>query len=551
MDFSTGVELISEAIDADFGYIGGRGLVLYGYQTEDYPQSELARIAEQIDQDTTPNGQVSATVAGYGEFHLVRFRFESGFSICFGRTTPFDADQEAFVAVIGQLISVARRTRTALRKERYSARHDALTGLANRASIKAYVTDRLSETDTEFLTVLFVDLDRFKMTNDTLGHRMGDIVLSLVADRLSAAVRAQDMVGRLSGDEFVVVCNGMSTELAIEFATRIQTEIQQPANLGGQEHVITASIGIAEACPGDTADLLVSNADIAMYRAKQQGRSRIEVFDASLRTEFERRVSVEQDLRRGIAENELSVRLQPLVVLASREVVGFEALVRWEHPTRGVVLPGEFIGLAEESGIVGDIDRTVIKKSLEMLTGWDHKVPISFNLSSKTFVDPLLTVWLSEQISHYGIHADLLKFELTETALMDELSSIVSHVEALRSLGSSVLVDDFGTGYSPLTHLQTFNLDGVKIDQGFVSRLGRDRAAAAIVGAVMYMACSMGLDVIAEGIETNEQAKILLEIAAGAGDLNVYGQGYLFGRPMLPADAAKIAQRLKVFQTSR
>ncbi len=447
------------------------------------------------------------------------------------------AEQEALLA-FAQHASLALQDarasdamRNALDRERRRAEHDPLTGLPNRATVRAALAHRVAVSERIPISVLFVDLDRFKLANDTLGHAFGDRVLTAVGDRLRLAVRGSDVVGRLSGDEFIMVVEGITEVGAVEFAARIQDAISEPITDGQVEHVITASIGIARVHRTDTAEEVLSNADLAMYRAKQLGRGRIEVFDRAMRERIEHRVSVSQELRRALANDEFTVYLQPLVELPTRRVCAFEALVRWNHPTRGVVVPGDFIPLAEETGLVSRIDHTVMRKAIKMLADHPKARPVAMNLSARTFSDPNIVTVITDLLAEHSVDASRLVIEVTETVLMDQTGTAARHVQSLRDLGLAVMIDDFGTGYSSLSYLQSFDVDGVKIDRTFIARLGEDTRADAIVAAVFHMAEALGLVVVAEGIETDQQVARLLEIRERTGQVAIHGQGYLFGRP--------------------
>ncbi|MEM7141117.1 MAG: EAL domain-containing protein [Actinomycetota bacterium] len=421
--------------------------------------------------------------------------------------------------------------RNALNRERHRAEHDPLTGLPNRATIQHHLETRIADCDVNPLTVLFVDLDHFKLTNDTLGHAFGDLVLTAVADRLRLSVRDQDLVGRLAGDEFVVVCEGMTEVGAIELAERIQAVIGQPVADGAKDHVITASVGIAGAISSDTAEQLIANADLAMYRAKQSGRSRIEVFDLEFRNALEERLVVGRDLRRALHEGEFVVHLQPVVRLPERRVVGFESLARWRHPERGLIFPDGFIALAEDTGLIGDVDRAVVDESLRLLGASDIRRPVAVNLSARTFADASLVDWLDDRLAHHGVDPGNLVVEVTETVLMESTGAAARQLEAIRSLGISVMIDDFGTGYSSLAYLQTFDVDGVKIDRSFTQLLGEDPRASAIVSAVLHMADALDLAVVVEGVERDEQVDHVLGLRDRTADVVLHAQGYLFGRP--------------------
>jgi diguanylate cyclase (GGDEF)-like protein len=436
----------------------------------------------------------------------------------------------------------------ALARERHRAEHDPLTGLPNRISIQRYLETRIAGADEVPITVLFVDLDRFKLTNDTLGHAFGDRVLMVVADRLKTSVRNHDLVGRLSGDEFVVVCEGISEIGAIELAERIQEVISRPMQNRHTDHVITASVGIAGALMSDSAEQLVANADLAMYRAKQNGRARIEVFDLEFRQSLEERLVVGRDLRRALNDGELIVHFQPIVKLPARRVIGFEALVRWAHPTRGVVMPDDFIPLAEETGIVAELDRRVLNECLRILGASSVRRPVAVNLSARTFGDPSLVSWIEERLAFHGVDAKDLVVEVTETVLMETTGAAARQLKAIRALGVSVMIDDFGTGYSSLAYLQTFDVDGVKIDRGFTALLGDDARASAIVAAVLHMAEALDLVVVVEGVETDEQVAHVVELRDRSASVELHAQGFLFGRP--DEGAARLAGFLEVSSLS-
>jgi len=447
------------------------------------------------------------------------------------------AEQEAllsFAEHASLALQDARATdamRNALSRERHRAEHDSLTGLPNRNTVQHHLDGLISGLDARPVSVLFVDLDRFKLTNDTLGHSFGDLVLTVVADRLRTSVRDGDLVARLSGDEFVVVCEGMSEIGAIELAERIQDVIGQPIHDGHTDHVITASVGIAGAVEGDSSEELIANADLAMYRAKEAGRARIEIFDSHFRELLENRLNVGQDLRRALHDGELTVFLQPVVQLPARRVVAFEALVRWEHPERGLVMPDEFIPLAEETGLITEVDRTVLDSTIRLLAAAPVQRPVAVNLSARTFGDPTLIGWLVERLEFHGVAPEMVVVEVTETVLMESTGAAARQLSAIRDLGISVMIDDFGTGYSSLAYLQTFDVDGVKIDRSFIALLGKDARASAIVSAVVHMAEALGLAVVVEGVETDEQVDHVLALWARAGEVELLGQGYLFGRP--------------------
>ena len=423
----------------------------------------------------------------------------------------------------------------------HQATHDALTGLPSRS----LVIDRLdhalarAERDQRHLGVIFVDLDRFKVVNDSLGHAVGDEVLIRVADRLLAAVRPGDTVGRLAGDEFVVICEGLEGDDVQSVARRVAEAVAVPIPLYGRETVITASIGIAESGRGtgrQRADELLRDADVAMYRAKERGRSRIELFDQVMRTTMLERLETEHALRRAITRNEFCLHYQPTLSVADGRVTSLEALIRWDHPDRGLVPPDQFIPLAEENGLIVPIGAWALRQACVQLAAWRLEHPalaqlqVSVNLSARQFTDPRLGELVTSSLAESGLPPDALWLEITESVLMDEAASTLDTLRALRRLGVHLAIDDFGTGYSSLSYLKRFDVDVLKIDRSFVDGLGIDQEDEAIVTAVVSLAHALGLSVTAEGVETNRQLAGLRRLGCDA------VQGYLLGRPLPPED---------------
>lgn len=537
LEVEDAVRVVAETLDAELGVVcaGGKVQTAIGLGAKHtWPTRQLLDLAS----SRAPH----ADLHSLGPIHLVAAAIEgSELALLFGRVSePFALDEVAYIRSVGRVlglserISAASRAHTvALEAERHRARHDPLTGLPNRASIQEQLSSRADEDRT--VTVLFVDLDDFKLTNDTLGHPFGDEVLITVGQRLCKVVRQNDVIGRLSGDEFIVLCQDVSLAQANELAERIQRLISQPIRRGDTEHVITASVGIAECCLADSPDQLVGNADLAMYRAKQRGKSRIEVFDSELRAELEQRVIISQRLRQAIRADEFVVHLQPIVDLPSCEVTSYEALVRWQHPERGLVSPAMFIDAAEKSGVMAQIDRLVIRRVLVMLAETPNPLPIAVNLSARTFADSTLIPWMTTALEAYGVASDLLLIEVTETSLIDRVDLAAAQLSSLRKLGLQVHIDDFGTGYSSLSHLQLFDVDGVKIDRSFVASACDDEKSAAIVAAVMHIAHTLNLRVVAEGVETEAQLAHLIELGENVGLIELHGQGYLFGKPVQQA----------------
>jgi diguanylate cyclase len=422
----------------------------------------------------------------------------------------------------------------------HQAVHDALTGLPNRT----LVLDRLEHALVRAARhgtrcgVVFVDVDRFKLVNDSLGHELGDELLVSVGERLRGAVREADTIGRLGGDEFVVLLEDLADEhAAIELADRLRRALVEPVVLGGNEHFVTASFGLALSDAGSDAAGLLRDADAAMYRAKDGGGARWELFDEAMRESADRRLRLERDLRRGLAGDELVLHFQPIFALGDGDrVAGTEALVRWQHPERGLVGPGDFVPLAEETGLVVPIGEWVLSAACRQAAAWRRELgdraplPVHVNVSARQLALPDLPRTVARTLAATGVAAADVVLEITETALVDRSGSPAGVLRELRELGVSIALDDFGTGYSSLAYLQRFPIDSLKIDRSFVARLDGVDEANAIVTAILGIAASLGLHVVAEGVETPAQLDALRGLGCDA------AQGFLLGRPA-PAEA--------------
>ena len=414
------------------------------------------------------------------------------------------------------------------------ALHDALTGLPNRAGLKARfgAAPHGGTRERKSLAALFIDLDHFKAVNDSLGHSAGDNLLVSVAGRLAAAVQASGAVARLSGDEFVVVDEVAGTDDATALAASLLDVMAAPMHLEGLEIVISASIGIAVAQGGDdTVEDLIRRADIAVYRAKERGRNRWELHRPAPSDPAVDRLRALGELRRGIGEGALRVHYQPRIDLRTGRASGVEALVRWQHPTRGLLPPSEFIAMAEESGLVRPLGAWVLDETLklaESLRRNDHGAGLEFavNLSARQLNDPGLVDMVEGALERRSMDPALLLLEITETALMSDPGAAVESLNALKNLGVGLAVDDFGTGYSSLTYLKKFPVNELKIDRSFIMGLGLDTGDGAIVGSCIDLAHAVGIRAVAEGVETSGQAQALQDMGC---DL---AQGYLFARPL-------------------
>jgi len=433
----------------------------------------------------------------------------------------------------------------------HQATHDPLTGLPNRSLVLDRLDQALSRSGRTGgrVTVLFADLDRFKVVNDSFGHSAGDGVLLCVSERLRAAVRPHDTVGRLAGDEFVVVCEDLTDREAIDVAERVAAAVSEPIQLGGRESVITASIGIAHAEVGTRAEDMLRDSDVAMYGAKERGRSRIELFDAEMRRRMIDRLEMERALRSAITAGELRLHYQPIVSFDDWRVTAAEALVRWEHPERGVVDPAEFIPLAEESGLIVALDDWVMRTACAQVRAWtDAGLPplrMAVNLSGRAFWHARIVERVIEVLAITGVDPEQLELEVTESMAVDSVADTRPLFRELEALGVRLAIDDFGTGYSALGRLQGLPFHTLKIDRSFVARVENSHDEAPIVAAMIAMAHALKMEVVAEGVETEAQHAFL---ARHGCDI---GQGYLFARPLVPAAVAELlASPVPAFQDS-
>jgi len=419
----------------------------------------------------------------------------------------------------------------------HQALHDPLTGLPNRALF----TDRLAqalartERDPAKLAVLFLDLDRFKVVNDSLGHAAGDQALMTIARRLDQLLRPGDTAARFGGDEFVLLCVDVD---AADIAKRVGAAVAEPIALSGPV-VLTASIGGVVSTGGEHPDRLIADADAAMYQAKQGGRARFEVFDESLRSRALARLATETALRTGIECGQLRLHFQPEVALDGRQIIGMEALVRWEHPERGLLTPDAFIDLAEETGLIEPLGRWVLQEACRQQARWRDQgitqAVMWVNLSVHQLTDPALPATVVEALRTAGLTGSDLGLEITESVLMHNLEHTTTALDALHELGVHLAIDDFGTGYSSLAYLQRFPIDTLKIDQSFVAGLDDARLqqeSHAIVAAVIGLAHTLNLRVVAEGVETESQLQRLHDLHCDT------AQGFYFSAPR-PADAAQ------------
>lgn len=425
---------------------------------------------------------------------------------------------------------------------RHNAFYDILTDLPNRALFMERLDlaiKRAKQYEDYLFAVLYFDLDRFKNVNDSLGHLIGDQMLVAIAQRLKACLRSEDTVARLGGDEFAILLENLqNVNDAIEVADRIHQALTLPLSLNGYEVFTSASIGIALSSTGyNQPQELLRDADIAMYRAKALGKARHEVFDKNMHARAVALLQLETDLRRAIERQEFQVHYQPIVSLATNQITGFEALVRWRHPERGLISPAEFIPFAEETGLIAMIGWLVLRQACTTLRDWQKQFPnalplsISVNLSGKQFSQPNLVEQIVQILQETGLDASSLKLEITESAIMENVESATAILWQLRKLGIQLYMDDFGTGYSSLSYLRRFPIDKLKIDRSFVSQMMVDNESLEIVRTIVMLARNLGMNAIAEGVETHEQLTQLMSLQCE------YGQGYFFSKPV-DADTA-------------
>ena len=464
---------------------------------------------------------------------------------------PFSPPERELVAAFGRTIQIGDRGWKALTAERQAheaavirATHDSLTGLPNREMALEQLSLWLKENQKQpqvetVIAVLFIDLDRFKNVNDAYGHVAGDQFLITVARILQQLVGPQDILARLAGDEFIVICRYDLAYQALKLAEQIITEISIPINLGGRLLSHSASIGLAYANPRDTADSLLENADLAMYEAKQKGRHCVINFDHGMRESAQQRTSMESELRRALANGELECYYQPIMELWTNRISGFEALVRWIHPQQGLLNPADFIPIAEETGLIVDLDAQILEQACKKITEWNLVTPeklltLSVNISARSLLDLALSDRVASAIKTHQVQASNLYLEITETALIDDIELATTCINKLESLGVRMAIDDFGTGYSSLRYLKNLQVGVLKIDRSFTDGLSVDHGDGVIVKAVIDMANALNMAVVAEGIETQHQLDVLKGLGCE------YGQGYLFGRPLNGTDTERL-----------
>ncbi|MCC5795298.1 MAG: EAL domain-containing protein [Chromatiales bacterium] len=457
--------------------------------------------------------------------------------------------QDYLVKWEGQGRSILRSIRYAIERKRselhlnYLAQYDPITGIPNRQ----YFNDQLKRATARArregrkVALCFLDLDGFKLINDTLGHDAGDALLREIAQRLRSSVRAGDVIARLGGDEFAVLLEGLDGPREAEIITKALLRlIAEPCQLAGRQITVTTSIGITM-YPNDHSDtmMLMKNADIAMYRAKEKGRNNFRFFTPSMHDELMAYHHMEHDIKRALNLDEFTLVFQPKFGLPGRSLQGLEALLRWDCPTRGEVTPAQFIPVAEESGHIIPIGHWVLDRVCRQVKEWEQArlmmLPVSINMSARQFLQPDFHRRVAQAISQYDIDPQWLEFEITEQLLMEDLEAAGRSLEALKAQGVRISIDDFGTGPSCLSHLRRLPIDVLKIDKSFVQEIGSSEDSEVIIDAIIALARSLRLQTVAEGVETQDQLAFLI----GRGC--EMAQGFLFGMPL---DAAGLAQLL-------
>ncbi|WP_328471922.1 EAL domain-containing protein [Actinoplanes sp. NBC_00393] len=524
---STAVERAAEVLEAEVGAVlrDGRVEASWGFT----PEGDLPAAPQTLD------------VPGLGEVYAAVARFSGG-ELLIGRAgDPLDAEERQLLQAMAQTLGLALQNITLLTTERRlaserlalldslrEARHDSLTGLPTRVLFLELVAARSGATT----TVLFIDLDRFKAVNDSLGHQAGDELLGLVAARLRDCLGPQDTAARIGGDEFAVLLADPDPDRAVLIARQLIDAIRRPFRIAGRDVFIGASIGVAT-CPGaDPADLL-GNADVAMYRAKKDGPGKVVVFEPAMHAEALARLTLNGDLQRALAQGEFRLQYQPLIRLATGAATGVEALIRWDKPGQGYVSPADFVPMAEETGLIADIGRWVLDTAGEQAALWRRTMPglgLNVNVSGRQLTDPQFAADVQRMLARTGLPPAAVTLELTESVLMSDPRTAIACLTDLKSLGVAVAVDDFGTGYSSLSYLQQLPVDELKIDRAFISRAEPTREDLAVVRAVVELARTLRLRTVVEGIETEAQRRAMRRLGC---DL---GQGYHLCRPVHPAD---------------
>lgn len=521
----------------------------FGYSPEDFYSGritycniihpdDLKRVATELSQCNSQQGEWSVSL----EYRIVTASGEERWLD--DRTWATRGEDGQITHYQGIVLDITERKKTE-QKLAHDAFYDEVTTLPNRALF----LDRLRQTirsarryKGSLFAVMLLDLNRFRVVNNSLGPRVGAQLLCEAARRLQASLRTGDTVARLGGDRFTILLHEINdVSDTIRVAERVQKKLGVPLNLGGQDITMSASMGIVLSAPDyEQPEDILRDADIALHRAKTSGEARHEVFDRAMHESAISRLQLENDLRRAVEGQEFRVQYQPIVSLRTGRIVGFEALVRWHHPERGIVSPLDFIPLAEETGMIIPIGQYVLCEACRQASQWQAKFPaeqplsISVNLSSKQFSQPDLVDQVEQTLRENHLETHSLILEITESVVMENAEAATAALVELKALGVQLSIDDFGTGYSSLSYLHSFPINSLKIDRSFIGKMNVDNTNLEIVRTVVALACSLGMNVTAEGIETAEQLAQLRALQCQ------YGQGYLFSKPLDSEAAAKL-----------
>ena len=536
------VELSPDAIIVHTGgrivFVNGAGVRLLAAQS---PEELVGRpvidfvhadhresVRKLVDQSLLENVEVPFAEEKFLRVDGVEIQVEAG-------AVPFIYENEPAVQVVARDISARKLIEEKLIHDAF---HDALTGLPNRALFKEHLklaVARAKKKDPYLFAVLFLDLDRFKNVNDSLGHAVGDELLIGIARRLESHIRPVDRVARLGGDEFAILLDGIEDPSdATRVAERVQNQLQLPFNILGHNVFTSGSVGIAMSSTGYSGpDEVLRDADTAMYRAKALGKARYEIFDFEMHSRAVALLKLETDLRLAVERQEFFIQYQPIMQLGTNQIHGFEALVRWQHPERGVLMPAEFISVAEETGLIIPLGRWVLSEACRQTRMWQEEFPhyqsltLSVNYSGKQFMQPDVIEQIKLILEETGFDPHLLQLEITESAVIENTKTVTEMILQLRNLGIRLSMDDFGTGYSSLSYLHNFPIHTLKIDRSFISNKG-EVGDNEIVRTIIMLARNLGLDVVAEGVETEEQLAYLRALDCE------YAQGFLFAHPLDP-----------------
>jgi len=543
---AVGQSVIASDLEGNILYWNRAAEVLYGWSSEEAlgrllrdltlseESSDLAdRIASELRAGRTWSGEM-----------LLRRKDGSHVPVL-GTATPFFDDRGNLAGMIGVSTDISERKALEAELER-RASHDPLTNLPNRHAFVELLGSALGHVrrkeDIHRVGVLFMDLDGFKTINDSLGHEAGDRLLVAVARRIDDRLRSEDTIARFGGDEFAVLLeNVVDTSEAITVVRRIAEALREPFTVSDHRVTVSTSVGIALGSAGTTdPEGMLRDADNAMYRAKEQGPGRYEVFDPAMQVRAQERLELEAELRRAVEQEEFVLHYQPIVSLRDRSMVGFEALLRWRHPKKGLQLPSSFLPLAEETDLIVPIDGWVLQEVCRQAQRWEREHPsasvvtMNVNLSPRQLKGGGLARTIEATLTRVAPKVHALALDITEGVLINASENNVRTLDALKKLGIRLELDDFGTGYSSLSYLHRFPVDGVKIDKSFVEGLGEHMTDTAVVQTIIDLCHTLGLDVLAEGIETPEQAALLRDMGCDS------GRGYYFGRPLPSEEFAEL-----------